>query len=380
MNRTPLFVPSPDRRLESVNVLRGVICLSVMGQHFAYLFTDPSVVVEWLIRFHPAAECFMVISGYTIAAIYHPKPTDLSFSVPGLVGRRLLILLGPYWAAVTLVYLIPLWRLLAIASWIPNPEVARLPEVTFFDVVLNLTGTSDIFARPPVLFTFWSLATLLQLHVIWAGLFWVIRQGFLWRKVLNHHANTLLVLHVLVFLAGVLSVGLSLRDDAPHEPVNSHWWHLPFWFYFVAVGWGAYWATKEWRWLMAGVPFALILVAVLTSSPRPFFAAATAVGLVLVTRHPTALAGRVWGPLRAVGRWSYSVYLVHGIVGYRVMTALTWAGVPQSGGWAVLHFAAGAVASVACAYGFHRLVETPVRRLASGIRYRTGAGAPDARV
>lgn len=54
-----------------MDVLRGVICLYVMGLHFADLFQDAGGWLNWLVQFRPGVESVFVLSGYFLAATYN---------------------------------------------------------------------------------------------------------------------------------------------------------------------------------------------------------------------------------------------------------------------------------------------------------------------
>lgn len=357
-----------------MNVLRGVVCLSVTALHFAFLLEKSGGRwVEWLLHVRPGVESFFVLSGYFLALSYRELPTDVHFSVPRLVGRRLLRLLVPYWTAMGLVFLVPVWRMFV-------PAATPYPPPTLGEVLANLLCVCDLTGQPFALFTFWSLATLLQLHLLWAATFWLVRWAFLWRTDGRHHARTLTVIQAVCLAATAVSWWLAFGSaaDAASPP-----WRLAVWFVYAGVGSAAYWAVRQpaWRWVAAALGLALAVGAVVSGSMRPVFGLATTAVLLLLNFQPLPIRTWVGRALAAVGNRSYSVYLVHGIVGYRVMTALGWAGVPAGGWGAVVLFAAGMAASVAAGAVFFRLVERPVLNWARGIKYRgEGSGAEETAV
>lgn len=349
----------PDRA-EGVNALRGVVCLSVTALHFVYLLRPAGGWVDLLLLLRPGVESFFVLTGYFLAASFRERPTDVHFSVPRLVARRLLRLLVPYWVAVGLVYLLPAWRLVAPVGTPYTPPSAA-------DVLANFGCVWDLTARPLALFTFWSLATLIQLNVLWAAAFWLVRWAFLWERDGRHHGRALAVLQAFTLAAAAASwwVAFGTRDDGTG-------WRLPHWFVYAALGSAAYWAvdSARWRRVAAVVAFGMLGGGVFAGTPRPVLAVASTGVLVWLTVRPVGWRWFGWRAVSAVGRWSYSVYLVHGIVGYRTLTALGWAGVPTDGGWVVVHFATAIGVSVAAGWVFFRLVELPALKWTQGIRYR----------
>lgn len=350
-------------RTAPVNVLRGVVCLSVTALHFAFLLQQTGQAwVEWLLLVRPGVESFFVLSGFFLAASYRELPTDVHFSVPRLVGRRLLRLLLPYWAAVGLVFLLPVWR-----AFVPATPPYQPPAIA--DVLANLVCVCDLTGQPFALFTFWSLAALIQLHLLWAVTFWLVRWAFLWRTDGRHHARTLVVLQTICLAATAVSWWFAFGSPSDNA---SPPWRLAEWFVYAGMGSVAYWAAKQpaWRWVAAALGVALIIGAAVSGSPRPVFGLGSTALLLLLSFHPLPIRTWVGRALAAVGNRSYSVYLIHGIVGYRAMTVLGWVGVSSDGWGAVVLFTAGMVASVAAGAMFFFLVERPVLNWTRSIRYR----------
>ena len=80
----------------------------------------------------------------------------------------------------------------------------------------------------------------------------------------------------------------------------------------------------------------------------------------------------------AIGRCSYSIYLTHLCVGWRVMAlfaVLVGSGTRFWGDDAVTWIVA-VIGCVLCGYGYYRLVEQPCARWARTIRYRYPADIP----
>jgi peptidoglycan/LPS O-acetylase OafA/YrhL len=82
-----------------------------------------------------------------------------------------------------------------------------------------------------------------------------------------------------------------------------------------------------------------------------------------------------WPPVRvfeAVGRWSFSIYLIHGWVLYRVINLSNhWRGTGAlTDGVVIAFFLVGIGASLVAGYVYYRLVEQPVSRLARRMTYR----------
>lgn len=112
--------------------------------------------------------------------------------------------------------------------------------------------------------------------------------------------------------------------------------------------------------VILGTAFAALVVAPYALGPRD---------------HGTVLSSR---GVRALGRWSYSIFLWHMAVLTFVFPVL---GVPMFGGHFLLVYAATVAGSVAVAYVSYELVEVPgarlVRRLATAKRPATTQKTPD---
>jgi hypothetical protein len=80
----------------------------------------------------------------------------------------------------------------------------------------------------------------------------------------------------------------------------------------------------------------------------------------------------VWPWATALGAISYSLYLTHGVFG-RGFTTVAKAFNPTPLASALILVLASAF-SIACAFGFYRLVELPSIKLASRLRYGSQSG------
>lgn len=74
-------------------------------------------------------------------------------------------------------------------------------------------------------------------------------------------------------------------------------------------------------------------------------------------------------PFQFLGRISYSLYLIHGMIGWRMMS------VADAKGWAIDPYAMLAIAcsaSIVAAYGMRLCIEEPSIRIAKSLKFRSG--------
>jgi peptidoglycan/LPS O-acetylase OafA/YrhL len=109
--------------------------------------------------------------------------------------------------------------------------------------------------------------------------------------------------------------------------------------------------------LRVGLLAAALLVAVLRLTPMEFAYYALSAGVFLL-----AVFGRLeaiaTAPLLFLGAISYPLYLIHQMVGYRIIMALSAAGLPYAADVAI-----AALAMIALATALHVLIEKPGERL-----------------
>jgi peptidoglycan/LPS O-acetylase OafA/YrhL len=147
---------------------------------------------------------------------------------------------------------------------------------------------------------------------------------------------------------------------------------LPRFGFYISFGVLLYGRTRLglFKWESTVALAVLIAVTVLTQHSRLTASLVTVGALSALARGVRFPSGFVFGALRYVGRRSYSVYLVHAIVGIRLLSLSKF--LNGYGDWAVVPLiGVAAAASLAGAAVFYRWVEFPCQRLAGRFRYRT---------
>lgn len=357
-------------RLCAVDALRGVAALWVVLFHAFHLFGNgftpdalPARAVATVAGLgYLGVDLFLVISGfcltYPVARSAHPPDWRANWGRFYLArGRRIL---PPYYTALLLS---------AACLTVAGPQRLYLtPAAGWWDVPLHLCLLHNLSPAAVGSFSpvFWSLALEVQLYLAFPLVLWGIRRAGVWPTVV-----AALLLSV-AWTGGAVLVCGPRYGDAGLAPTV--WNALPARLITFCLGCAAAGAVANprtgTRWAAALVAALALPAAVWSSWPRAgatdwgavnaplphwlwpvVFAALLVCGCL--SRYPGWLA---W--LAAVGRRSYSLYLVHSLVLVGVAAVMT------TQPWGVAA-AVALVASVAVAAVAFHLVERPFLRPAS---------------
>lgn len=293
---------------------------------------------------------FFVLSGFVIAhSVYAARITPRFFGL--FVVRRSLRLDPPYWASIALAI-----GALQLSATALGRTVVELPAA--LTVVVNAAYLQLLLDYPSILGVYWTLCYEVQLYFAYVFLLGVVQGVARMRLVRITPFGAIL-------FAGLLIASLLVESEhwnAPRGVFIRHWYE-----FFAGVC--AYWAFRGfvpvWALLAA---LAAILAA---AESRPWECATAAVVAALL--FAASRSGHLWTfsggrVLQALGRWSYSLYLTHLIVGTRVarLCAERVSHPTLTTGVATLLFAVAV--SVAFAAAFYWTVERPALRLAQRIR------------
>lgn len=352
---TPGSAPRPGRLL-FLDSLRGVAALWVTLEHIYNALRSesrPQLVPEplhsFLVEGEHGVEIFFVLSGFVIA-----HSVGAAVITPGYAGRfalrRSLRLDPPYWAAI-LTYLAAAW-LMGRSTY---SELGALELASNFVYLNHVLG---IF--PAVVQVGWTLCLEIQFY-----LFFILNVGVaqaVRARLGSRWFWGVLALPLVVSCAWQLG---AIADPPGYEVIFLQPWYL--------FGLGA--MTS---WVLAGrvskYPLYALWAAVLAAAAvqRDI---APAVGLAAgVSIYFVGAAGRFGSVLADpvtlyLGRISYSLYLIHPLVGSRPLRAvLPRLGDDPSGGVLFLLFVGALAASVLAADVFYRVVERPSLWLAQRVR------------
>ena len=386
-------MPRPDapssRRYHSLDGLRGIAALSVVGYHMLLVVPAISVLYLahrepaafspewWLFRTplrlltpgHEAVLIFFVLSGFVLTLPLLNSRMTLR-STAAYYGRRILRLYVPVWGAIVfaliLAALVPRHPGIG-SSWLSSHKPPT-PTAIVHDVTL-LLGTSNL--DSPL----WSLG-----WEVWFSL--LLPVMFLLIKVARVHDWWIPA----ILLLAAISVGAQFPIVADRLP--SGWLLSHLLQYLPVFGIGmilagrretlAAWGSRVRHWWLVAVVGLLLLV-----SPSVFvtnhggyrivdaalgFASLVGVAIVvfMALEAPRARAFFEARPSQWLGKRSFSIYLTHEPI--IVATAL----LVRADGWLPWILIAVALLPVILlvAEGFYRVVESPAHRLARAVGRR----------
>ncbi|WP_245765077.1 acyltransferase family protein [Nonomuraea jiangxiensis] len=362
-------------RLGGLDGIRGLAALFVVLHHCRLLAfsgfpadTGPWWA-SWLLYGHFAVVIFIALSGFSLAV----SPARAGWRLDGLrrfARRRAWRILPPYWAAL-LFSLVVAWTLVPQ----PGQPVPTGKSALIYGLLLQ-----DVFGSPSPNGALWSIAIEAQLYFVFPLLLLVVRR-----------------LGIVTMLAAVTAVVVAVGLLAPGVPLVATLMRLtPQFAVLFAVGVVAARVVRvpsrfplHWAALVAVVPvFVLIAVRGPEWTVANFFwvdlALAPAAGLLLAAvaqGRPRPLVSLLdTRPVRSLGSFSYSLYLVHAPV---VVTINHFVVAPHLAP-GVLRFvvltALAVPVSVVFARWFAALFELPFQRHRSWPALRAAAGARWARL
>jgi peptidoglycan/LPS O-acetylase OafA/YrhL len=345
---------SPKARYAFVDALRGVASLGVVLYHVYTKNLVPMSGYQLPEPLHAIGSngnlgvyIFFVISGFVIAQSIRGSPITPRF-VGWFALRRSLRLDPPYWATIAAMIV------LSYVSGRVQRDHAPLPLPTWDAVVAHLFYLQGLLGYPQIVGVFWTLCYEFQFYltlVVLAGVWQWLRP-------------TLRTRWVVFGPLWVASLWCVTRSPEPTgEALFVYGW--PYFFLGVAV-----------NWVHSGdePPHVLAIVAAGAAALLPFaplkagVALVTAAGIFWVSVSDKLTSLTLGRALQYLGRISYSLYLVHMLVG----TPLVRFGLRHSGpvgfASAVALTCLGVAASVAAAHVMYVVVERPAVRWSHRLR------------
>jgi peptidoglycan/LPS O-acetylase OafA/YrhL len=297
------------KRLVGLDGIRGLAALFVVFHHcylMAFLgypaITGPAWA-GWMIYGHLAVVVFIVLSGFSLAV----SPARRGWELGGkkrFAIRRAWRILPPYWAALAF-SLIVAWTL------VPQPGEGEPTgkSVAVFGLLLQ-----DIVGSPSPNGAFWSIAVEAQLYLVFPVLLLMIRKAY---ALLMLSAVTLVVVAVgmlaphssivdklmrltpqfaALFAAGVFAAGILATSERIRR-LPWHWFSLAALIPVIVViaVQGSIWTIHNYFWIDLAFGPAIAMLLASAATERPGW---------LVTFLDTR-------PMRSLGSFSYSLYLIH---------------------------------------------------------------------
>ena len=321
----PDYIPSLDG-------LRGVAALLVVGAHIGFIF--PITAPHLVSMGDEAVGLFFALSGFLMAHLYGSRPVTRENVLDFLVSRFARIY-PVYLAAVVL--------------------VAMLSSVQNLDFVQPIAGGAD-FVRHVILLgssgVFWSIPPEIQFYLLFPVLWLCLAQP-------QRYSSMIVGLTVVVVVDGLVELpgpGILLVSKLPY-----------FLFGALAGMMHSYWSS----WIpstLTGISTLFLLAVFFTYrhifpgfspefwSLQSAVAAAVIVGLV-ARQPPIAADVLAAAPVRFLGKISFSLYLFH--VPIMFLARLTFDGLMPEPALIV----ATLFVAVAGAWFIHETIEAPGRRL-----------------
>jgi peptidoglycan/LPS O-acetylase OafA/YrhL len=364
---------SQNRRVVGLDGLRGLAALFVVLHH-CYLMSYPGYPhntgpwwLAWLLYGHLAVVVFIALSGFSLAVAPARKGWQLGGKAR-FAHRRAWRILPPYWAALVFSLII---------AWAVIPQPGSAPPDAKAVVVYGLL-LQDVFGSRVPNGAFWSIAVEAQLYLVFPLLLLALRRAGAIIMVatvtaivaavglLAPHVSAVELLMRLtpqfaaLFALGLAAAGVVRASDRVRR--------LPWqWFALIAVVpvfvvlafQGSVWWDREHFWvdLAFGPAIALLLAAVATRRARP-----------LVWLLDT------W-PVRRLGSFSYSLYLIHAPIVVAISAKVVAPHVAPGLARFAITLAIAVPVSVLSARWFGAVFEIPFQRYRSWAAVRDAAHA-----
>lgn len=343
--------PVSSTRLGSIDLLRCIAGLGVMWMHLTMCVQSPTLrasgALGWV-----GVEIFFVVSGFVMPWAMHRARYAFPADTPRFVARRMMRLDPPYLVASAAAGL--LFVLAEMATGTPASTRVSWPAT-----LAHLGYLNGILGLPWYDHACWTLGIEFQFYLLLALLFPILAAG----------TARFLPFAVVALAGSVLAVDRGIVGRAiTEEPWILAW--APCFLMGIAA-----WRFKT----RPGSVWEFAAIVLLSAAAGLAVGRWEGVAAALAATLLVALASfTLPRALSAFAGITYSLYLVHGPVGTRVVRAA--AGVlghaPVMEGVAL---AAGAVASIVAAILFWRVVEAPALRWASTLAPKPPLGGAETR-
>ena len=356
----------PARNL-TVDGLRGTAAMLVVVYHL-YLNTESLLrahTPDWLHALigsfgATGVNVFFVLSGFVISMSLRQAPLSGRY-VAMFALRRSVRLDPPYWVAIVLSIALAKLSALLFSELAGRGQFPPAQILAHLFYLQNVLGYGDISA------VFWTLCIELQFYLV---LVLVLTAAY---DAGRPRRRPVLAIAGLAALSLVLAVG---QIKLPVDGLFVRYWHmfalgaLTCWCVFGDLSW-------RWWWALVGVE----LVVVFGSAPSLPHLAPVLAALVLVLSSRW-VAARGWlgsAVHQFLGKLSYSLYLMHPIVGWSTISVLKKLfGDHPSVPLGLLYMACGIATSLVAAWILYRAVELPAIRWSKRVPM-PHAGAPTVR-
>lgn len=363
--------PSAQRlhgRFLFLDALRGIAAVSVALFHFNNEWASPTyrefsallpdaVLAVWH-RLDLGVEIFFVLSGFVIAHSMAGQRVDLRYA-GNFILRRSIRLDPPYWLILAITML---WPYLLFPTLVSPP----LMDPGFFEkfggvkwFVINMFYLPNLLGQKTLVSVAWTLCLEVQFYLAYLT---VLFLGHAAGNVWPHFRTRLIqVVFAILTLTSVAYWFTAPNTNATNTFIGRWWMFGSGVFIYMAL-------RRHWSAWRAALALALLIATAITRhEPLAIAVAATAGVIYFVGVRGKLQSWLSWRWLQYLGRVSYSLYLVHWMVGIATLTAIQKFG--DSSPTALTTGVVMALAmSLIAADLLNRTIEGPAARLAHRLR------------
>lgn len=330
--------PVPKLRIGIVGALRGFAALAVCWYHF---ISGQETWLRWTGKYGwLGVHIFFVISGFIIPySLYQYRYSIRDYF--RFLGKRIARLHPPYIASIAVVILLG-WGMMLVPRW-----NAKAPDVSWINLVSHFFYLNDFLGKPWLNVVYWTLSIELQ---------WYLFLGLIFPLVASRRWQ--------LQIAGALIIVLAHRVFLGREHVIFH--IAPVFLLGIFVFQYRMGLSSLWRMLLS-----VAVVEAIIWDPIGMRVSSVALVTSLLIAFVT-LENRFFNRL---GKWSYSLYLLHIPIGLRFIDFTSR--LPYSGRYLVLLDVLAVGACLAASALFYKWIEEPSQKWSSAIKIKPGKKKSD---
>jgi len=353
----------PENRFLFIDGLRAFAALAVVLYHFYGAISETSDAWTWqwvddLLSFgYLGVDVFFVLSGFVIS--YSVRNGDFSLGYLGRFGLRRSVRLDPaYYVTIFLEILLVHFGLYFFSEL--NTPIPDLPTI-----LSHLFYAQDLLGYGNIVPIFWTLCFEFQFYIVLVSALVLANYA---RRLVSRTQVVNWTLAVIALTAYLWSLAIFFGPvDTPVSGLFiSRWWQF---FLGCLLALQVHNKSYTWWFLLATFVLALATLFDANSGADNGLATLATVGSIYAAARSNGMSTWLSSTMpQFLGKLSYSIYLVHAVIGWRFIKLLhkfNGADFTPWQAWAAL--IAGVSISIFSAWVMHRLIEGPSHRLSKAI-------------